>query len=1052
VKKSYPTTNPNPNFPEIEEKILQYWKERNVFQKSIDQKDESNQFNFYDGPPFANGLPHYGHLLTGFIKDTYARFQTTLGKKVERRFGWDCHGLPAEMEAEKELKLSGCLSIKEHGIEKFNNHCRVSVLKYTQQWEKYVNRQGRWVDFQNSYKTMDLNFMESVMWGFKELYKKGYVYHDVKVMPYSWACQTPLSNFETKLDNSYRERADKAVTVAFQCKKVPSFLKQDPRVLRCFLCAWTTTPWTLVSNLAIAINKNIKYAVFLKNSDCYILAESAIAKYKSEFNEAVKIATVSGMDLAGIVYFPLFEYFKEQKNAFKVLIGDFVTDKDGTGIVHIAPAFGEEDQILCKAHDIHPVCPIDEGAIFTTSVSDFAGMHIFDANDLIIKRLKLDHKWIKTEQYIHEYPHCWRTDKPLIYKAVPSWYVKVSAFKDKMVELNKQINWTPGYVKDNLFGKWLEGAKDWAISRNRFWGTPIPIWVSDNPLYPRIDVYGSIKELEEDFGVKITDLHRPFIDELVRPNPDDPSGKSLMKRVPEVFDCWFESGSMPYAQVHYPFASKELFENHFPADFITEYTAQTRGWFYTLMVLSTALFEKPPFLNCICHGVALDASGQKLSKRLQNYPDPFEIFNKYGADALRFTMLSSRVVNGGELLLDKEGVMIYDTLRLHIKPIWQAYHFFSMYANADKVTAKICFKYRNFLDIYIISQLKISIDRIKTALQAFDTQAAYQEVGNFFEALNNWYIRRSRERFWKSQASKDKEDAYNTLFTCLVSMVKASSCLVPLISEEIYLGLLNNCGKESVHLEDFPVLDEVKIDSELLGNMSKVRSICNAALFIRNKINIKIKQPLKTLTIAIEDEKSIEKFINLIKDEANVKQVVFTKNYSKFSKKTLSLNLPQIAKRIPEKVKSLIESVKNLDWNIEGEKARVGNHILENSEYELITESTAGDSVKIIPNLNCIVCLDTKIDKKLKNEGVARDFVRFVQQARKDSGLDIAARINLSVNCTNEETYKGLLAHSSFIEKQTLSKMNFTQDALHNSKHAQIDQAEIFFTINTISI
>ncbi len=1048
VRKNYPITNPNPSFPEIEEKILKYWEARDIFQKSVDQKDESNQFIFYDGPPFANGLPHYGHLLTGFIKDTYARFQTMLGKRVERRFGWDCHGLPAEMEAEKDLSLSGCLSIKEYGVEKFNSHCRTSVLKYTDQWEKYVSRQGRWVDFRNSYKTMDLKFMESVMWGFKELYKKGYVYHDVRVMPYSWACQTPLSNFETKLDNAYRQRTDKAVTIAFQCKEIPSFLKQDSRINRCFLCAWTTTPWTLVSNLAIAVNKDIKYSVFFKNSDCYILSESAFAEYKAEFGEAEKITTIDGKDLEGISYLSLFEYFKDHKNAFKVLVGDFVTDKDGTGIVHIAPAFGEEDQMLCKNYNIDPVCPIDEGAIFTASVSDFAGMHIFDANDLIIKKLKRDQKWIKTEQYIHEYPHCWRTDKPLIYKAVPSWYIRVSAFKDKMAELNKQINWIPEYVKDNLFGKWLEGAKDWSISRNRFWGTPIPIWISDNPLYPRIDVYGSIKELERDFGVTINDLHRPFIDTLVRPNPDDPSGKSYMRRVPDVFDCWFESGSMPYAQLHYPFASKELFENRFPADFITEYTAQTRGWFYTLMVLSTALFEKPPFLNCICHGVVLDASGQKLSKRLQNYPDSFEIFNKYGSDALRFTMLSSRVVNGGELLLDKEGVMVYDALRLYIKPIWHAYHFFSMYANADKITAKICFRYENFLDIYIVSQLKISIDQIKTALQAFDTQAACQKVGDFFESLNNWYIRRSRERFWKSEASKDKEDAYNALFTCLLSIVKASSCLVPMITEEIYLGLLGQEGKESVHLEDFPVLNEIKVDFELLDNMSKVRSICNAALFIRNKVNIKIKQPLKTLTIAIEDQESVEKFVNLIKDETNVKQVLFTKNYSEFSKRTLSLNLSQIAKRIPAKVKSLIESVKNSDWNIEGEKVRVGNYMLENSEYELVTESIAGDSVKIIPDLNCIVCIDTKIDKELKDEGIARDFVRFVQQLRKESGLDITTKIALSIYCKEAEMRKSLLNHESFIEKQTLSKMNFTKEAIQNGKRAEIDQSEIYFAID----
>ncbi len=1051
MKKNYPTTSSNPSFPEIERKILEYWKEKNIFQKSIDQKDSSKQFIFYDGPPFANGLPHYGHLLTGFIKDTYARFQTSLGKRVERRFGWDCHGLPAEMEAEKELKLSGSLSIKEYGIAKFNSHCASSVLKYTKQWEEYVERQGRWVDFSNSYKTMDINFMESVMWSFKELYDKGYVYYDLKVMPYSWACQTSLSNFETRLDNSYRQKADKAVTVAFECKSIPNFLKQDKRVLRCFLCAWTTTPWTLVSNLALAISNSIKYAMILKGGNCYVLAESALVKYKAEFSDAENLGLIEGKHLEDISYFPLFEYFSDRKNAFKILSADFVTDEEGTGIVHIAPAFGEDDQILCKKHNIDPVCPIDEGAIFNASVSHFSGLHVFDANDAIIKKLKLEQKWIKTEQYLHSYPHCWRTDQPLIYKAVPSWYVKVSAFKDKMVQLNQKINWVPGYVKDNLFGKWLEGAKDWAISRSRFWGTPIPVWISDDPAYPRIDVYGSIKELEKDFGVSVQDLHRPFIDTLTRSNPNDPTGKSQMRRVPDVFDCWFESGSMPYAQVHYPFENKERFENSFPADFITEYTAQTRGWFYTLMVLSTALFEKPPFLNCICHGVVLDLAGQKLSKRLQNYPDPFEIFNKYGADALRFTMLSSRVVNGGELLLDKEGVMVYDTLRLYIKPIWQAYHFFSMYANADNISAKISFKYENALDVYIISQLKSSVDKMRLALTTFDTQNAYQELGNFFESLNNWYIRRSRERFWKSESSKDKEDAYNALFTSLMTICKAASSLIPMIAEEIYLGLAGNDAKESVHLEDFPTLDSVKIDSVLLDSMDKVRSICNAALFIRNKINIKIRQPLKSITIAIVEEADVKKFANLIKDEINVKQVLFTKNFSRFSKKRLVLHLPQIAKRIPEKIKLLLDSVKSSDWNIEGEKARVGNYILENSEYELVTESTEGDSVKIIPSLNCIVSLDTKIDKNLKNEGIAKDFIRSIQQTRKEESLDITTRILLCVYSDNKELMKNLSDYIGFIEQQTLSKITFAKERLQNSKSITIDdEAQLHFTMSKI--
>ncbi|MEG8230682.1 isoleucine--tRNA ligase, partial [Candidatus Rickettsia tasmanensis] len=646
--KYYPEVSSNADFAGLEREILKFWQDNNIFQKSIDDRNGESEFIFYDGPPFANGLPHYGHLLTGFIKDVYARYQTVKGKKVERRFGWDCHGLPAEMQSEKKLGISGRLAIANFGIEKFNAHCRASVMKYANDWEEYVTRQARWVDFKNSYKTMDKNFMESVLWVFKELYNKGLLYESMRVMPYSWACETPLSNFETRLDNSYRERADKAVTVSFVlCHPVATttgFFKEY-RIL-----AWTTTPWTLPSNLALAVGSNIDYALVPKNDVCYIIAASSVSKYAQELGLSGEenFEIIKGSELQGLNYKSLFDYFENHPNSFKIFAGDFVVEGDGTGVVHMAPGFGEDDQILCESKGIELVCPVDNSGKFTKEIPDLEGLQVFDANDKIIIKLKEQGNWLKTEQYIHNYPHCWRTDTPLIYKAVPSWYVKVTQFKDRMVELNQQINWIPFHVKDNLFSKWLENARDWSISRNRFWGTPLPIWKSDDPKYPRIDVYGSIEELEKDFGVKVTDLHRPFIDELTRPNPNDPTGKSTMSRIEDVFDCWFESGSMPYGQAHYPFKNKEWFEDHFPADFIVEYSAQTRGWFYTLMVLSTALFDRPPFLNCICHGVILDATGQKLSKRLNNYADPLELFDKYGSDALRVTMLSSNVVKGQE--------------------------------------------------------------------------------------------------------------------------------------------------------------------------------------------------------------------------------------------------------------------------------------------------------------------------------------------------------------------------------------------------------------------
>ena len=563
----YPNVDPQASFPAIERDMLAFWEREGIFRESIAARPESDEYVFYDGPPFANGLPHYGHLLTGYVKDVVPRYQTMRGKRVERRFGWDCHGLPAELEAEKVLGISGRQKILEHGMGEFNETCRTAIWKYTKEWQSFVARQARWVDFDNEYRTMDASYMESVLWAFKALYDKGLLYEDYRVMPYSWAAETPLSNFETRLDNSYRERQDPAITVRF------TLAPADGDTAPTDLLAWTTTPWTLPSNLAIAVGPDIDYAVFDLDGRRVILGALTVAKFERELEGANQVGSVKGSELVGRTYEPLFPFFSEQAGAFRVLAADFVDTEDGTGIVHMAPGFGEDDMDVCKANDIGVVVPVDSAGRFTAEVEPWAGQLVFDTNKPITQELKQRGVLFKHETYLHNYPHCWRTDQPLIYKAVTSWYVRVTELSARMVELNKEIHWIPGHIRDGLFGKWLEGARDWSISRNRFWGSPIPVWKSDDPRYPRLDVYGSIDELERDFGVRLVDLHRPGIDELTRPNPDDPSGNSTMRRVEDVLDCWFESGSMPYAQVHYPFEHREWFESHFPGDFVVEYTA-----------------------------------------------------------------------------------------------------------------------------------------------------------------------------------------------------------------------------------------------------------------------------------------------------------------------------------------------------------------------------------------------------------------------------------------------------------------------------------------------
>ena len=1009
----YPTVS-KPDFPAIEAKILDRWNEAGTFQESIDQRPVESEYVFYDGPPFANGLPHHGHLLTGYVKDVIPRYRTMRGEKVERRFGWDCHGLPAEMETEKELEVSGRAAITDFGIANFNDACRTSVMRYTTEWEKTVARQARWVDFEDDYKTMDLNYMESVIWAFKQLWDKGLIYEANRVMPYSWGAETPLSNFEIRLDDATRPRQDPAVTVAFSLKAEDG----DPGPMK--VLAWTTTPWTLPSNLGLIVGPDLDYSVMELDGEYLVLGAATVSAYEKELEGAVEHSVIKGSDLIGRSYEPLLPYFadRDDLNAFRVMGGDFVETEEGTGVVHTAPGFGEDDQRIAEENGMGMVVPVDDQGKFTSEITDFAGRNVLEANSDIIRHIKDLGRLIKHETYEHNYPHCWRTDTPIIYRALPSWYVKVTDFRDRLVELNQQINWIPENVRDGRFGKWLEGARDWSISRNRFWGSPIPIWRSDNPEYPRIDVYGSLDELEADFGVRPTNLHRPYIDELVRPNPDDPTGESMMRRVPEVFDCWFESGSMPFAQVHYPFENKEWFDAHYPADFIVEYINQTRGWFYTLHVLAGALFDKPSFQNVICHGILLADDGAKLSKKLRNYTEPEEIFTKQGADALRWYFMSSPIVRGGDTRISDQG--IDDVTRQVMLPIWNAYSFFTLYANIDGYQAKVNADSTQVLDRYILAKTRTMVEGATKAMDAFDLPGATTELFGFIDALNNWYIRRSRDRFWAptSEASDaDKQAAYDTLYTVLTTFLRAAAPFLPLITEEIYGGLVQG---ESVHLTDWPDPESLPHDPELVASMDRVRDVVSTALRLREDAGLRVRLPLNTLTVAGDDTATLEPFAEIIAEEVNVKNVVFSQEIGDFATFSLRPDGKALGPKLGGAVQEVFKAAKSGDWTAnEDGTVTVGEHTLDQGDYTMAIDSADDVTAGALPDNNAVVVIDTNVTAELEQEGLARDVVRAVQNARKEADLVVTDRIELSIDGPDAVT-AAVQAHEAYVADQVL--------------------------------
>jgi isoleucyl-tRNA synthetase len=993
-----------PSFPELEEGVLGYWAAGDTFRESVEQRPLTSEFVFYDGPPFANGLPHYGHLITGYVKDVVPRFRTMQGKRVERRFGWDCHGLPAEVEAERLLGITGKAEIVAMGIDKFNAACRESVLRYTREWRDYVTRQARWVDFDNDYKTLETPYMESVMWAFRQLWDKGLIYQGFKVLPYCWRCETPLSNHELRMDDDvYQERQDPSVTVRFKLETGE------------WLLAWTTTPWTLPSNEAVAVGPDVSYTVLEKDGERYILARDRQAAYERELEDASIVGELTGRDLAGRRYEPLFDYITDDAkfgtgDAFRVILSDDVTTEDGTGVVHMAPAYGEADALACNAAGIPTVLTVNDHGQFTSVVPDFEGQHVFSANPGITAKLSEQGSLVRREKYTHSYPHCWRCRNPLIYKAVSSWFVEVTKFRDRMVELNQQITWVPEHVKDGQFGNWLAGARDWSISRNRFWGSPIPVWQSDDPNYPRTDVYGSLDELERDFGVRPDDLHRPGIDALTRPNPDDPTGRSTMRRVPEVLDCWFESGSMPFAQVHYPFENADWFESHYPGDFIVEYIGQTRGWFYTLHVLATALFDRPAFRSCLSHGIILGSDGQKMSKSLRNYPDVNEVFDTYGSDAMRWFLMASPVVRGGNLVVNEPSIR--DAVRQAILPLWNSYYFFALYANAEAYEAKPSTESEHVLDRYILAKTRALVAGLGAQLDEYNVPAACQELREYLEVLTNWYIRRSRDRFWAGETA-----ALDTLWTVLEAVTRAAAPLLPLTTEAIWRGLT---GGESVHLADWPDLSGWPADDQLASAMDLVRAVCSTALGLRKARQLRVRLPLSRLTVAHPDAAALAPYAELIRDEVNVKEVVLSADPAQLGTFELTVNPRVLGPRLGAKVQEVIKAIKAGNVLRSGDTVIAAGVELEPGEYEVRLAAAHPESTAALPGNSGLVELDATVTPELAAEGTARDVVRLVQQARRDAGLSVSDRITLTVGADGPVA-DAVRAHSAFVAGETLA-------------------------------
>lgn len=1009
--------NPRQSFPQMEEDLIKKWREDKTFEKSVESRPHDKEYVFYDGPPFATGLPHYGHLLAGTMKDVVPRYWTMRGYRVERRFGWDCHGLPVENEVEKELNLNGKKEIEEKvGVYEFNEKCRSIVLRYTAEWEKTVERMGRWVDFKDDYKTMNPEYMESIWWVFRQLWDKGLIYEGRKPMHVCPRCVTPLSNFEVTL--GYKDVTDWSGTVKFPLsEEAKDAIGVSGNV---FVLAWTTTPWTLPGNVALAFGREIDYvlAKYEDSDEVFVVAESLVNKVLGE--EGIELlGKVDVKKLEGKHYLPLFSYYEDKELEgvkYVMHFADFVTTEDGTGIVHIAPMFGDDDYNLGKEQGTAMIQHVGMDGNFVEEVTDFAGKFVKAVEPNILDLLEKNGLLFKREKYKHSYPHCWRCDSPLLNFAMSSWFIDIDKLKEGMMASNQSIHWVPEHLKDGRFGKWLENARDWCISRNRFWGAPLPVWVCEKT-GEKLCI-GSIEELEKLSGEKVTDLHKHFVDEIVIKK----DGKEF-KRIPEVLDCWFESGAMPYAQNHYPFENQEKFENNFPAEFIAEGLDQTRGWFYTLVVLGTALFGKSPFKNVIVNGLVLAEDGKKMSKRLKNYPDPQLIFDKYGADAMRFYLMNSPVVRAEPLRFSERGVE--DVVRKILLPLWNSYSFFVTYANLDDYTPRVDLvetdlapESENPLDKWIVSVLEQLLKSLTEEMDNYDLQKATEPIADFIDSLTNWYIRRSRRRFWKSESDEDKTQAYDTLYYCLVKLSQIMAPFTPFIAEEIYTNLTS---RESVHLSDWPNFEDNKIDLNLNSDTALIRLIVTLGHAVRASSQIKVRQPLARLEIALPDH--IDKNVvleqrDLILDELNVKELELLNDTAGVVERNVVVNARLLGPKYGSEVQKIINMVKNGEFEVcEDGSVKVGDFVLSGEEVEIGYNGKEGFDVA--SEKGVVVVLDTTITDILRQEGYARDLVRFIQDMRKEADFMVDDRIIVSVEA-NGELNDAMEEFSDYIMEETL--------------------------------